>query len=117
MRVCMHPEEIHTHKYIYIHTHRSECQDWDTTHGHMSEAFSAERDAGWLRACSKILSKLRKSVNAGPFLIPVDPEGMGLPDYLQVRVYVCLNACMYAGGCVCMLKCVRVHVIIFLYAS
>lgn len=43
-----------------------------------------ERDQSWLRAFSRILAKLRKLPDAQPFLAPVDFEGLGLPDYVQV---------------------------------
>lgn len=34
-----------------------------------------------LKYCSTILMKLKRNVNAGPFLKPVDPIALGIPDY------------------------------------
>ena len=33
-------------------------------------------EAGWARACARILTRLKKHPEAGPFLVPVDPETM-----------------------------------------
>lgn len=36
-----------------------------------------------LKHCSNILTRLRRNANAGPFLKPVDPVALGIPDYFD----------------------------------
>ncbi|XP_029159806.1 bromodomain-containing protein 3-like [Nylanderia fulva] len=36
-----------------------------------------------LRKCDEVLTKLKKNPNASPFLEPVDPEKLGIPDYFE----------------------------------
>jgi hypothetical protein len=41
-------------------------------------------EAGWARACARILTRLKKHPEAGPFLVPVDPETM-----VRFRLHLC----------------------------
>ena len=34
-----------------------------------------------LKFCSSLLTKLKRNTNASPFLKPVDPIALGIPDY------------------------------------
>lgn len=36
-----------------------------------------------LKYCSMMLTRLKRNANAGPFLKPVDPIALGIPDYLE----------------------------------
>ncbi|KAL6121616.1 hypothetical protein NUSPORA_01444 [Nucleospora cyclopteri] len=36
-----------------------------------------------LKFCSSLLTRLKRSTNAGPFLVPVDPVALGIPDYFE----------------------------------
>ena len=65
-----------------------ERQEFNRLYPTMAYSRTAETggkmETPWIKLCLKLIRRLKKEKNAGPFLHPVDPVALNIPDYLTI---------------------------------